>query len=109
MAWNERGWAMNMRSIVIAAFLALAAGSAAAKELAAMGREELSALQRRLADAGCYRGAIDGSPSQATEAAVKACPVMDPILSIETGMHTAIIQRIGVDRECQLLATGAQD
>src|SRR5262249_42921435 len=36
-------------------------------------------------------------------------PVMDPILSVETGMHTAVIKRIGADRECRLLATGSED
>jgi hypothetical protein len=34
---------------------------------------------------------------------------MDPILTIETGMHTAMINRIGVDRDCRLLATGSDD
>jgi WD40 repeat protein len=100
---------MNALSIVIIAFLALTVESAAAKDLAAMGREEVTALQRRLADAGCYKGTIDGAANQATEAAVKACPAMDPILSIETGMHTALIRRIGVDRECRLLATASLD
>ncbi|MGP0088604.1 MAG: hypothetical protein ACLPKB_01375, partial [Xanthobacteraceae bacterium] len=100
---------MLARSVVIIALLALTAGGAAAKDLAAMGAEEITALQRRLADAGCYRGAIDGTPNQATEAAKKACPVMDPILSIETGMHTAPIRRVAVDRECLLLATASDD
>src|SRR5580692_9538836 len=100
---------MKVPSIVIVALLALTVESAAAKDLAAMSLEEVTALQRRLTDAGCYKGAIDGAPSQATEAAVKACPVMDPILSIETGMHTSVINRIGVDRECRLLATGSTD
>src|ERR1700674_17975 len=109
MTQAEQGRAMNVQGIVIAAFLALTAASGAAKDLAAMGPEEVTALQRRLADAGCYKGAIDGTPSQATEAAVKACPVMDPILSIETGMHTAVINRIGVERQCRLLATGSDD
>ncbi|MGP0088635.1 MAG: WD40 repeat domain-containing protein, partial [Xanthobacteraceae bacterium] len=100
---------MNLRSIAIIALLALTAESAAARDLGAMGREEITALQRRLAEAGCYKGAIDGAPTQATETAIKACPVTDPILSIETGMHTAVIKRIGVDRECRLLATGSDD
>ena len=97
MAQHDGGWAMNLRSIMIVAFLALTAEGAAAKDLAAMGREEVTALQRRLADAGCYTGAIDGTSSQAVEAAVKFCPVMDPILSIDTGMHTAPITRIAAD------------
>ncbi len=36
-------------------------------------------------------------------------PSQDPILRIETGMHTAIIRRIGVDRDCRLLVTGSDD
>src|ERR1700674_3117466 len=83
--------------------------AASAAELRAMSAPDIRALQRRLADAGCYKDAIDGTANQATEAAVKACPVMDPILSIETGMHTAVMNRIGVDRECRLLATGSDD
>jgi WD40 repeat protein len=34
---------------------------------------------------------------------------MDPILAIETGMHTAVIRKIGVDGACSLLATGSED
>src|ERR1700687_2327378 len=80
MAQAEQRWVMNVRGIVIVALLALTVEGAAAKDLAAMSREEVTALQRRLTDAGCYTGAIDGTASQTTEAAVKACPVMDPIL-----------------------------
>src|SRR5262245_51852851 len=100
---------MRLHGILITTLLALTAGGAAAKDLAAMGREEISALQRRLSDAGCYRGAIDGAANPATAAAVKACPAMDPFLSIETGMHTAQISRVGVDRECRLMATASDD
>jgi hypothetical protein len=101
------------RSIGLAAASMLVAGSltatANAADLRTMSPADIRALQQRLADAQCYSGAIDGTPSQATGAAVKTCPVMDPILSIETGMHTAEINRIGVDRECRLLATGSDD
>src|SRR6202521_2296836 len=83
--------------------------AAGATDLRAMSAPDIRALQRRLADAGCYKDAIDGAANQANEAAVKACPVMDPILSIETGMHSAPIERIGVDRGCRLLATGSDD
>src|SRR5712691_1083584 len=69
---------------------------------------DISALQERLRDARCYTGAIDGTASAATDAALKRCPMMDPILSIETGIHTTDA-RIGTDRGCQLLATGSQD
>ena len=34
---------------------------------------------------------------------------MDPLLSIETSMHIAMINRIGVDKDCRLLATGSDD
>ena len=74
-----------------------------------MGVEEITALQRRLTDAGCYTGPIDGKASATIAQAQKACPVMDPMLVIETGMHTAPIYRIGVDRECRLLVTGSED
>jgi hypothetical protein len=84
----------------------LAAGAALAADA---GREETLTLQQRLADAGCYHGAIDGSPSAALDAAVKACPDQRPILRIETGMHTATIWRIGVDAACARIATASQD
>ena len=59
--------------------------------------------------AGCYRGAIDGAPSAALDAAVKACPDQSPFLRIETGMHTAPIRRIGVDAACHRAATASDD
>ena len=86
----------------------LAAGAAFAAE-AGPSREETLTLQKRLADAGCYHGAIDGAPSAALDAAVKACPDQTPFLRIETGMHTAVIWRIGVDAACARIATASDD
>ena len=86
----------------------LSAGGAFAAE-AGQSREETLTLQRRLTDAGCYHGAIDGTPSAALDAAVKACPDQSPFLRIETGMHTATIHRIGVDAACHRMATASGD
>src|SRR5262245_56218004 len=36
-------------------------------------------------------------------------PYRDPILAIDAGMHTAPINRISVDAECRLLASGSDD
>lgn len=36
-------------------------------------------------------------------------PPIDPVLRIETGMHTAMINRIGVDQDEKLLLTGSDD
>ena len=47
---------------------------------------EIETLQKRLTDDGCYAGPIDGQASDA----VKNCPDQDPVLRIETGMHTAV-------------------
>lgn len=69
----------------------------------------IETLQRRLADAGCYRGPLDGRDSAALQAAIKACPSQEPVLLIETGMHTAPVKRIGVDRACHIAATGSYD
>jgi hypothetical protein len=74
-----------------------------------MSSTEIRALQQRLTDGGCYTRAIDGQASPSLEAAIKACPSQDPVLRIETGMHTAAIRRFGVDRDCRLLATGSDD
>src|ERR1700689_107214 len=99
------GWFLV--AIVVAALLAVA--PAAADEAAGSSREDVLSLQRRLTDAGCYKGAIDGAPSAALDAAVKACPDQMPFLRIETGMHTAPIRRIGVDASCHRIATASDD
>src|SRR6202050_1698122 len=84
-----------------------AALSAHARGLGDMGAAEIKALQQRLADGHCYRGAIDGQASPALQAAINACPSQDPALRIETGMHVAPIKRIGVDRACHIAVTGS--
>ena len=89
--------------------LLVAAPAAQSRDLGDMSSTEITALQQRLADGGCYQGAIDGQSSPALEAAIKACPSQDPILRIETGMHVAQIWRIGVDRACRIAATGSED
>ena len=86
----------------------LSAGAAFAAE-AGPSREETLTLQKRLTDAGCYKGAIDGAPSAALDEAVKACPDQTPALRIETGMHTAAIRRIGVDAACARIVTASDD
>ena len=55
-------------------------GQTRARELADMSGEEIKVLQQRLTDAGCYKGAIDGTPSEALQAAKKACPDQEPAL-----------------------------
>ncbi len=74
-----------------------------------MSADAITALEQRLTDAGCYHGAIDGQTSGALDDAIKACPDQQPFLRIETGMHIAIIDRIGVDDACSLLATASDD
>ena len=86
----------------------LSAGVAFAVE-AGPSREETLTLQQRLTDAGCYHGAIDGAPSAALDAGVKACPDQAPVLRIETGMHSAPIWRVGVDAACRRIATPSDD
>src|SRR5437016_10018482 len=74
-----------------------------------MSRDEVTSLQRRLTEAGCYNGTADGRASPAVEAAIKACPDQDPVLRIETGMHVAPIKRVGVDAACRVAVTGSED
>ena len=88
---------------------AASAPSASADDAAGSSREDAISLQRRLTDAGCYRGAIDGAQSAALAAAVMACPDQSPVLRIETGMHTTLIHQIGVDLACRTLATASDD
>jgi WD domain, G-beta repeat len=86
----------------------LSAGVASAGE-AGPSREETLTLQKRLTDAGCYQGAIDGAPSAALDAAVKACPDQAPYLRIEAGMHIAPIRAISLSADQKLAATGSDD
>ena len=87
----------------------LAPARAAGLDPAQMSADEIKALEQRLTDADCYKGAIDGTVSAALDAAIKACPDQRPFLRIEIGMHTAPISRIGVDDACRLLATASDD
>jgi WD40 repeat protein len=100
-------WFRQLLALCVA--VVTAAPAARASDLANMGAAEIKALQQRLADGGCYQGAIDGQVSPALQAALRACPAQDPVLRIETGMHVASIQRIGADRACRIAATGSYD
>jgi hypothetical protein len=71
--------------------------------------EDIRVLQQRLTDAGCYKGPVDGQTKSALATAQKYCPDQDPILRIETGMHVAPINQIGVDAQCRIAATASDD
>ena len=115
LAMMPRGahWLARIAATTAWGLLAVAAlGSAKAANLepAQMSADEIKALQQRLTDAGCYKGAIDGAGSGALDDAIKACPDQQPFLRVEIGMHTAPpISAIGVDAACRTLATAAQD
>ncbi len=91
------------------AVASVAPAGAAEVDPATMSADAIKALEQRLTDAGCYQGAIDGQTSGALGDAIKACPDQHPFLRIDTGMHTAVINRIGVDAACSLLATASDD
>jgi WD40 repeat protein len=105
--WARR--AAIVACCVLAAFAGLAPGYAAGLDPAQMSAEEIKALEQRLTDAGCYKGAIDGQTSATLDDAIKACPDQRPFLRIETGMHTALINHIGVDAACRTVATASWD
>ena len=42
-------------------------------------------------------------------ARAQALPPTEPIPRIETGTHTALIRRIGIDASCRLMVTGSDD
>ncbi len=88
---------------------AVAPGLAAALDPSKMSADEIKALEQRLTDAGCYKGAIDGIASASLGGAINACPDQRPFLRIETGMHGAMIRHISVDNACSLLATASDD
>src|SRR5277367_3484711 len=101
--------AIHWYLISVLAVALLAFTPATAEDVSTPSRYETVTLQRRLTDAGCYKGAIDGAASAALDAAIKACPDQQPFLRIETGMHTAPIQRVGVDASCGRIATASHD
>jgi WD40 repeat protein len=76
---------------------------------AAQATQETISLQRRLTDARCYAGPLDGVISNEVMDAVRQCPDSEPVLTIETGMHVAGIKGIAVDADCRLAVTGSDD
>jgi WD40 repeat protein len=111
MIGTRRMILMRLCAAALGLLLAVVAAGpeAIADDTAGRGREDVISLQRRLMDAGCYTGAIDGAASTALDAAIKACPDQSPFLRIETGMHTAMIRRIGLDTACRRMATASED
>ncbi len=103
---------MRLAAIAAAVVLALTAPAGAdpaRQDVTAMSSAEISTLQRRLTDAGCYTGAVDGKASAATKTAVSNCPDQRPRLEIETGMHVASIKRLAANKACTLAATASTD
>jgi len=95
----------RLTAVFAVALLVVSSAAAAAQQQ----NDNTETLQRRLTDAGCYRGPIDGQDSEALKEAVKACPSQEPLLLIETGMHLAPVKRLGVDRACRIAATASYD
>ena len=79
------------------------------QDLSVMTPAQIQALQRRLADAQCYSGPLDGNLSVALKTAVNGCPDQRPKLIIETGMHVSLIQRVAADKACKVGATAGLD
>ncbi len=119
---NTRFWRSISVIIWLAAFVLLPGDDAIAQEQSPgnstlqehIGRTVISApdtrvLERRLIDANCYSGPVDGVESQALNAAIRQCPDQQAFLRIETGMHAIAIKRIGVDNSCSIAATVSDD
>jgi WD40 repeat protein len=100
-------WLAAFAGVALVALAGFAPAHAAGLDPAQMSADEIKSLEQRLTDAGCYKGVIE--TSEALTDALKACPDQRPFLRIETGMHTAVINRIGVDAACKLLATASDD
>jgi WD40 repeat protein len=106
---------IRMIGVFMAAFAAMSAAlawavpDAAARDWTTMNVEEVRLLQKRLAEAACYKGPVDGKANSALQTANKFCPDQNPLLRIETGMHVAQIRRIGADKQCRIVATGSED
>jgi WD40 repeat protein len=58
-----------------------------------------------------WKASVMGVALAACAAAARAenLPPTEPIPRIETGMHTAMINRIGIDSTCRLMVTGSDD
>jgi WD40 repeat protein len=59
--------------------------------------------------AGWWAALVLMLAAPANTAWAQTLPPTEPIPRIETGTHTAMINRIGVDRDCRLLVTGSND
>src|SRR5208283_2720729 len=112
MTQNHLLWRRAVTAVAVMAFVGFSRPNpphAAEVDPAQMSADAIKALQKRLTDAGCYKGAIDGAASGALDEAIQACPDQRPFLRIETGVHTVTIRRISVDAACRLLATPSDD
>ena len=98
-----------IRTLLLAVLGIVASWPAAALDPSAMSTDEIVSLQRRLADAGCYRGAADGVAGRGTLAALDRCPLMDPMLRIEAGRHAAILRSLDLSADQSRLVTGSED
>jgi Caspase domain/WD domain, G-beta repeat len=109
VAFEQSFSRMILAGLTAAALISGTLPEAAARDLATMSSAEIRALQQRLGDAACYKGPIDGQTSPALEKAQQSCPSMDPVLRIETGMHTSPVYGVAADSQCKILATGSGD
>jgi WD40 repeat protein len=69
----------------------------------------LKAICLALLALGALRGGVAGQNERGQTAVAKNEPSRQPVLRIETGMHTAVISRIGVDAAGRYLVTGSVD
>src|SRR5208337_1263474 len=99
----------RMKALALAVLALVLVASAPAASQTTAPPSETEVLRKRLQDAGCLDPAAKNVSDAELDAAKQACPDQTPTLRIETGMHTAIIWRIGVDAACRLLATASDD
>ena len=107
----RRGWLAAVAAIGLGApLVSFAPARAADVDPATMSADAIKALEQRLTDAGCYKGAIEGHTSDsARRRQSRPAPTSELFLRIETGMHTAVINSIGIDADCSLIATASDD
>ncbi len=97
--------------VAIVANLILVVCFSAILPLAASAGEEgaMPSIARRLVDLGCL-GRSSSEPSGADlAAALKGCPLIDPVFRIEGGFNSAKINRVSADRDCRIIATASED
>lgn len=94
---------MSIRASIGLIFLACTVVDRAAAD------EPTAAIQRRLVDAQCWAGPVDGRPSRALTAAIGKCPLLDPALLMAGPTHNKPVTGVAANASCTILVSVSAD